>query len=82
MSFARRYPAAVSGLAVGRTSVPRRVPAPPARLGGRRQGAEGGQLRQGAVLADVGVPRLARVRRSSTGVPVAAPVGGPAVGPR
>jgi hypothetical protein len=51
-------------------------------LGAGQQETKGGQLRQGVVLPDVGVPRPIRVGRGGGGVPVAAPVRGPAVGPR
>ena len=43
--------------------------------------AQGGQVRQDLVLADVGVLRPGRVRARGAGVAVAAPVGGLAVGP-
>jgi hypothetical protein len=42
---------------------------------------QGGKLCQEAVLADVGVLEPMRVGRGGAGVPVAAPVGGLAVGP-
>ena len=43
---------------------------------------ERGQVREDLVFADVGVLRPVRVRASDAGVAVAAPVGGPAIGPR
>jgi len=50
---------------------------------GRRgeQDGEGGQVRQDLVLADIGVLRPRGIGDGRAGVPVAAPVGGPAVGP-
>jgi hypothetical protein len=50
---------------------------------GRRgeQNAEGGQVRQDLVLADISVLRPRGIGDGRAGVPVAAPVGGPAIGP-
>ena len=51
---------------------------------GRRgeQDGDSGQVRQDLVLADIGVLRPRGIGDGRAGVPVAAPVGGPAIGPR
>jgi len=67
--------------------VPDVGPAPAAPSPSRFSGLPGeqqvqrGQVRHDDVLADVGVPRPLRAGRAGGGMPVAAPVGGPAVGP-
>ena len=52
----------------------------PGRRG--RQDGDSGQVRRDLVLADIGVLRPRGIGDGRAGVPVAAPVGGPAIGPR